>query len=133
VLAEQISERGPEVAGREAVQVQDREYLGDLRRAPCVRRQDLRAEPFAFPGVLLDALVVDPRRLDRHRPGPDRHAPLPRVAVAHDQPLAVLVELISERGDVLADLRLERRRNHPTRALPRKTIERDPSLVLLSD
>ena len=77
VLAEQISERRPEVAGREPVQVQDRQHLGHLRRPPRVRRQDPRAEPLALPGLLVDALVVHPRRPDRDRPRPDRHACAP--------------------------------------------------------
>lgn len=70
VLAEQIPQGPTEVAGREAVQVQDRENLGHLRRSAGVRRQDLRAEPLALPSLLIVALVVDPRRADRHVPEP---------------------------------------------------------------
>ena len=98
VLAEQIPQRRPEVAGREAVQVQDRQHLGHLRRPPRVRRQDPRAEPLALTGLLVDALVVHPRRPDRHRARPDRHPPLPRTTVADDQPLAVLIDLVHERA-----------------------------------
>ena len=39
----------------------------------------------------------------------------------------------SERADVLVDLGLERRRDHPTRALAREIIERDATLVVLPD
>ena len=133
VLAQQIPQRRPEVAGREAVQIQDRQHLGHLRRPPRVRRQDPRAEPLALPGLLVDALVVHPRRPDRDRARADRHPPLPRPAVADHQPLAVLVDLVHERADVLIDLGLERRRDHPASALPREIIERDPTLVVLPD
>ena len=55
------------------------------------------------------------------------------MAVADYQPLAVLADLIIERANVLADLGLERRRDHPTRALPREIIERDAVLIVLPD
>jgi hypothetical protein len=115
------------------MQVQDRQYLGDLRRAAGVRRQDPRAEPFALPRLLVDALVVDPRRADRERPRADRHAPFLRATITDDQPLAVLIDLVHERADVLVNLGLERRRDHPTRALTSEIIERAPTLIVLPD
>jgi hypothetical protein len=116
------------------VQVQDREHLGHLRRPAGIRRQDPRAEPLALPGLLINALVIDSGRPDRHGPGPDRHLALPSAPVADHQPLAVLADLVGERAHVLVDLGLERRRDHPTSALPRQLIERDPDpLVLLHD
>jgi hypothetical protein len=114
------------------VQVQDREHLGHLRRPSGVRRQDPRAEPLALT-FLIDALVVDLRRADRDRPRADRHAPLPRTTITDDQPLAVLIDLLRERGNVLLNLGLERRRDHPTRTLTREIIERDPTLIVLPD
>ena len=66
-------------------------------------------------------------------PEPDRQPALPRAPVADDQPLAVLADLIGERRDVLVDLGLERRRDHPASALPREIIERDAILVVLPD
>jgi hypothetical protein len=133
VLAEQIPQRGPEVAGREPMQVQDRQHLGDLRRAARVRRQDPRAEPLALAGLLIDAPVVHPRRLDRHRARPDGHAPLPGAAVSNDQPLAILAHLIDERRDVVINLSLERGRDHPASALPREVVQRDAGLIVLPD
>ena len=103
------------------------------RRAPRVRRQNLRAEPLPLPTVLVDALVVDPRRPDRNRPRADRHAALPRPTNADHQPLVVLIDLVHERADVLVDLGLERGRDHPTRSLASEIIERDPTLVVLPD
>ena len=83
-------------------------------------------EPNRLPLTLLvDALIIDPRRPDRDRPRPDRHPALPRTAVADDQPLAILVNLVHERADILLDLGLERRSDHPPRALPSEIIERD--------
>src|SRR5450755_330935 len=93
VLAEQPLERGAEVPGRQAAEVQDRDHLSDLRRPPRIRRQDPRAEPLTLT-LLVDALVVDPGRADRDRPGPDRHLPLSRTAVADHQPVPLVVNLI---------------------------------------
>jgi hypothetical protein len=115
------------------VQIQDRQHLGHLRGPPRVRRQDPRAEPLALPALLINALVVDARRADRDRPRPDRHAALPRTAVTDDQPLTVLIDLLHERADVLVNLDLERRGDHPPRALPREIIEREPTLIILPD
>jgi hypothetical protein len=133
VLAEQVPERRPEVAGREPVQVQDREHLSHLRRPPRVCRQDPRTEPLALAGLLVDALVVDPRRADRHRPRADRQPPLPRPPIANDKALAVLADLARERRDVVVDLGLERRGDHPASTLPREIIQRDASLAVLPD
>ena len=104
VLAEQPFERRAEVAGREAAEVQDRDHLPDLRRPSRVRRQDPRAELLPMPGVIVDALVVDPRRAQRERPRPNRHATLPRPAVADHQPMPLLVDLLLVPGDVLIRL-----------------------------
>src|SRR5450755_523486 len=131
-LAEQPLERRAEVACREPAevacrepaQVQDREHLGHLRRPARVRRQDPRAEPLAFSGLLVDALVVHPRRADRHRARPNRHPPLPRLPVAGYYAAGVVVELVTEPRDVLANLSLERRSDHPTSTLTRQLIER---------
>ena len=57
-----------------------------------------------------------------------RACPLP-----DHQPLAIRADLIDQQADVLLDLGLERRRDHPTSALPSETIERDTSLVVLPD
>jgi hypothetical protein len=133
VLAQQLLERRAQVARREAAQVEHRQHIVDLRRATRVRRQDLRAEPLALAGLLVDALVVDARRADRHGPRPDRHAPLAGAAVAHDQSLAVLIALLGAPFDVVGNLDLQRSRDHPPRALPREIVERDPDLVVLPD
>ena len=134
VLPEQIPQRRHEVARREPVQVQDRQHLGHLRRPPRIRRQDPRAEPRALAGLLIHALVIHARRPDRHRPGADRDAPLPRATVPDHQPLAVLINHLHERAHVLVNLGLERPRDHPASALPREIIKRDPTIfVVLPD
>jgi len=106
-----------------------RQHLGDLRRPARVGRQDLRAELLALARHHIDALVVDARRLDRHGARADRQLALTRPAVAHDQPLAVLVELRGEALDVVGDLRFQRRGDHPPRALSSEVIERDRDLI----
>jgi len=119
VLAEQLLQGRPEVAGRQAAQEKHRQHVVDLRRAARVGGQDLRAEPLALPRLLIETLVVDPGRPDRHGARADRHVPLAGTAVAHHQSLAVLVDLLDERRNVLVDLGLQGRRDHappPSRA-----------------
>ncbi len=79
--AEKLLQRRHEVARRQPVQIQQREYLGDLRRLPGPCRQDRRGEPSMPTRHLVDALVVDPRArtgtapaaVVTSRPGGGRH------------------------------------------------------------
>ena len=66
-----------EVGGGEAPKVQDGQDLGDLRRAPHVRRQDGRGKPLPV------APVVHPRGGDVHHAGTSHHLTPVGVAVAH--------------------------------------------------
>jgi hypothetical protein len=115
--AEELPQRGHEVARGQAVQVQQRQHLGDLRGLPAPRRQDRRGEPLTLAGCGVDALVVDPGHghLDRARAGQDLAGVV--GAVAHDQPVAVLVTLADELGDVGVDLGLQGLGEHPAGAL----------------
>jgi hypothetical protein len=101
------------------------------RRPASVDRQDPRQTACASPSPV-DALVVDPRSADRHRPRADRPPPLPPATVADHQPLALLIDLLGT-SDVLLGLRLERRGDRPTRALPREIIQCDPTFFVLPD
>jgi len=56
-------QRGLEVAGGQAPQVQNRQHLGDVGGPTHVRRQDGAGELVLLP-LLVCALVVDPRRLN---------------------------------------------------------------------
>jgi hypothetical protein len=123
----------PEVAGREATQVEHRQHVADLRRAPCVARQDPRAKAPALAGLGIDTAIIHTRRAQRHRARADRQLALLGAAVAPDQAPAALVELLDERSDVLLDLGLERRRDHAPSTLAGELVEPDPLLVLLPD
>jgi hypothetical protein len=99
-------QRRPEVAGREAVEVQDRQHLGD-RCAYAGRIRELNR--LRFPG--------SPHRRACHSraargPAPSRADGQPPRAVADDQSMAVLAYLVGERRHVLVDLRLKRGRDH---------------------
>ncbi len=106
------SSAGTKSPGGQPGQVQQRQYLSDLRRLPGPCRQDRRSTPAPFSRHLIDACVVDPRltNLDRAR----RRRDLPRlvVTVAGQQPVAVFVDLTRMGVDVGGDLRLQRRREH---------------------
>jgi hypothetical protein len=45
------------------------------------------------------------------------------VAIAHDQPVAVLLTLLGEPGKIGVHLRLHRLGQHPPRALPHQLID----------
>jgi hypothetical protein len=94
------------------VQVQQRQHLGHLRGLARPRRQDRRREPLPLTGIRIHALVIDPRRVHGDRARRGQHLPLIVVTVAHHQPSAVLVELITELVNVGSDLGGQRRREH---------------------
>ena len=104
-------QRRDEVAGRQPVQVQQRQHLSHLGALAAPRRQDHRAEPDPLAGHRVDPAVVHPRRAHRDRPGRGGHLALACVAVAHHQPPATLVPLGRVRGQV-------RRRPRPPRRRP---------------
>jgi hypothetical protein len=60
--AQELLQRRGEVAGGQAMQIQQRQHLRRLRRLPCPGGQDRRRKPASLPGGLVDALIVDPRR-----------------------------------------------------------------------
>lgn len=110
--AEELGQRGPEIRGRQAVQVKQRQHLGDPRRLPRPGGQDRRSEPLPLPGDRIDPLVIDPRLPDRHRTRRRGHLSRLVVSVADHPPVSVLVDLVGERLDVGGDLRLQRRGQH---------------------
>jgi hypothetical protein len=63
-----------------------------------------------FTGISVDALVIDPRRGHRHRTRRGQHLALVVIAVAHHQPVAVLVDLAGMGVDVGGHLGPQRRR-----------------------
>ena len=109
------------------MQVQQRQHLGHARGLPCPGGQDRRGEPDPLTGRLIDALVVDPRRTHRHRPG--RRGDLPRVveAVADHQPTTLRVELVGMSVDVGGDLGQQRRRQHLPRPVASELVEQRPT------
>ena len=105
------------------MEVEQRQHLGHPRRLPRPRRQDRRREPAARPGRLIGALVVDPRCSHRHRTCCRGHFTFAMVAVAHDQPMTVLVELVSMCLDIGGNLGLQRRGQHLPRTVANDLIE----------
>ena len=125
--AQELLQRRAEVAAGQAVQVQQRQHLGHLRRLARPRRQDRRGEPLPLTGIGVDALVVDPRRPHRHRPRRGQHLALVVVAVADHQPTPVLVDLTDMGVDVGGDLGLQRRREHLPGTVADDLVEQRPA------
>ena len=125
--AEELLQRRHEVAGRQAVQVQQRQHLRDARGLPRPRRQDRRGEPPALTRSLVDALVVDPRLTHRHRAR--RRGDLPRLVetVANNQLVPPLVNLTSVRLDIRGDLGQQRSRQHLPSTVTGQLVEQRPT------
>jgi hypothetical protein len=94
------------------VQVQQRQHLAHLRGLARPGRQDRRGKPLPLTGIGIDTTVVDSRRGDLDGPGRGQHVAGLVTAVAHHQPVTVLVALPSELLDIGGDLGLQRRRQH---------------------
>lgn len=125
--AEELLEGGPEVAGRQSVQIQQRQHLGRLGGFAGPRRQDRRGELLACAGVGVDALVVDPWRLHRHRTGGGHHLPFGVVAVAHYQSVAIVVDFTGMSGDIVGDLGLQGCGEHLPGTVADNLIEQRPA------
>ncbi len=94
------------------MQVQQRQHLRDPRGLPRPRRHNRGSEPTPLPGDLIDPLVIDPRRLHRHRTRRGDHITLDAVPIADHQPMTGLIDLAFVGLDVGADLGLQRDREH---------------------
>ena len=114
------------------MQVQQRQHLGDLRRLPCPRRQDRRAEPATFPGLDVDALVVDPRGFHRHRTRGGQHLAFAVITIAYHQPIPVLVDLAGMSIDIGGHLGPQRRCEHCPCAVAHDLSSNDPPAVPFS-
>ena len=121
--AQELTQGRHEVAGGQAVQVQQRQHLGDLRGLACPWRQDRRGEPHPPARGRVGALVVDPRRGHPDRPGAGHHGARPGGPVAHHQPVTVLITLAREPLDIGVDLGLQRHGEHPAGALADDLID----------
>ena len=76
-------------------------------------------------GFRVDPLVVDARRVHRHRARAGGHLTRLVIAIAHHQPPPVLVTLVGEPGAVGVHLGLQRLGQHPPRTLPDELVDHD--------
>lgn len=90
--AEELLECGHEVAGGQAVQVEQGQHLADLRGLAAPRRQDRGGEPLVLAGGLVDALVVHPQRLHLDRSG---RAPSRTISSSSEPPLGVVLSSLT--------------------------------------
>ena len=132
VGAEEPLQRGDEVLAGQAMQVQQRQHFGDLRGLAAPGRQDDRRELASLAGELVDALVVDSRRVDLDHARGGEHLARNGVAVAHHQAMAVLVALVGVRVNVRGDLGLQRCGEHPPRAVSHDVVEQRHALRRVS-
>ena len=90
ILAEQGAERLLEVAGRDALQIEDRDQRIDALRAPGVGRQDCRREADASRIVGAGLPVAHARLAHGDRPDAGHDLTLGQMAVTHDASAAIV-------------------------------------------
>ena len=78
-------------------------------------------------GIRVDAFVVDPRGFHAHGPRGGQHLAFAVVAVAHHQPIPVLVDLTQVGVDVGGDLGLQRSREHRSCTITHDLVEQRPA------
>lgn len=115
--SKELLQRGHEVARGQAVQVEQRKNLADLRALAAPGRQDRGGEPLALARGLVDALVVHPRRLHLDRAGRGGDLSGLVIAVSDHQAAPLIVALISQLGYVRVDFGLQCGGQHPSRTL----------------
>lgn len=121
--AQELLERGHEIARGQAVQVEPWQHLADLRGLPCPGWQDRRRELLALACRLLDALVVDARGLGLDGPGRGGDLPWLVVAVTDHEPPPAFVLLISQLGYIGIHFGFERGGKHLPRAFPDDLVD----------
>src|SRR5712675_211642 len=108
ILAKQRRQRLGEVAGRDTLQIQDRQQRLDRLRAAHVGRQDRRREPDAV-GIGSGGLTIAYTRLaDGDRTDAGHHLALRQVTVADDALVAVPGLQIGMLAEKVRDLGLDR-------------------------
>lgn len=127
--AEELGQGRGEVARRHPVEVHERQHLGHLGTLAAPRRDDGRAEPAALAGARVDPAIVDPWHLDLDGPGGGGDGAGLGMPVAHDQSVAVLVELADQGLDVAGGLGFDGGGQHPPGALPDDLIQRGSGIV----
>jgi hypothetical protein len=95
------------------VQVQQRQHLGDLRRAPAPAGEDHALELHPSAGGGVGAPVIYPRADELHLADPGGDGARWGVPVAHHQPVAVLIDQLGVGRAIGPHLGLQRHRQHP--------------------
>ncbi len=107
ILAEQGRQRLLEVAGRDALQVEDRNQHLQALRAPGVGRQDRGSEVDALGIVSCGLTVAHAWLANGDRPDAGHDLALGQVAMPHDAPVAVLGLEVGMRAEKIGDLGLD--------------------------
>jgi hypothetical protein len=119
VLAEQGGQRVAKVAGRDALQIKDRDQCIEALRTPSIGRQDRRREADAR-GAVDAGLPVAHARLT-HRDGADagQDLALGQMAVPHDAPATVVglqIGVAAKNSDTSASTAWVKRARAPSRS-----------------
>src|SRR5262245_16754698 len=122
VLAEQRAKRLLEVAGGDALQVEDRDQHLEALRAPGVGRQNARAEP--NPLTTAGLPVAHARLAHRYRSDAGHDLALGQMPVTHDTLVARRGLEIGIAPQEVSDFRLDRVREQGTRTVTQNLSQR---------
>src|SRR5271170_4425003 len=122
LLAEQCDERFLEVAGGDALEIEDRDQHLEALRTACVWRQDRRREPNPF-GAFARA-VAHPWTAHRDRTDAGHDFALGQMPVAHQPLVAIIGELVGMAADQGGNLRLDGPRQQRSRAVAKHLGQR---------
>src|SRR5215468_3707229 len=122
VPAEQCDQRVFEVAGRDALEVEDREQHLQALRPARVGRQNRRRKADAL--ATFAAAVTHARAAHRHRTDAGHDLTLGQMSVAHQPPAAIIGELVGMAAEQARNLGLDGLRQNRSRAVAQNLGQR---------
>ena len=130
IFSQQNGQRFAEIARGETPQVEHRQHLGHLGRAPHVGRKN-PARKTLLAAQCIHAPVVDPRGVNLHGARTQGDLPRPGLAVSHHQRSVPFVPLVPMVLDVGSRFRLHRHGQHPPGALACYLVQHPSRLFAL--
>src|SRR5215207_7134012 len=124
LAAEEFGQRGLEVLGRDAAQIQHRQHFGDFGRATRPWWQDGAGEASAL------TPIVDAWCLNLQFAGTGSHRPWFSYAVADHHSVPCFVAMVAVLGDVLVDLGSQRHQQHAPGAFSHQRVQVELERIL---
>ena len=128
--AEELLQGREEISAGETVEVQQRQDLGDLRRAAHVGREDHALEPAPLT-VVVHPTIIDSRSPNLHSPGSQQDLTFSGSPIADDQGMTVFITLVPGCLDVGLDLCFQCLGEHSPRSGASDLVEIEHALLAI--